>query len=337
MTKKKNVTAGKASKVKAETGDGKQFAENGDGRPETGDGKPETEDEVLDKGNVSQENEKISESMEEISMRPAVVSESDEIVAQKESALKALSVIEAIGHTVVKPVPVISVLMAAKDTPEEWLGKAISSIVDQDFGRDNFEIILVDDGSKDELAAVIREMCDAHGIILIRHDVNKGCAASLNDGLAMCRGKYVAHMDSDDIAEPNWLKGMHAYMESHPEAVVAGCQLQFFGAGDRVTHHPEKVTAKDVLAFKAQYYWAINHPGAFMRRDQIVSIGGYGAVPIGLAEDFNLWCNVLKHFGALYNNPQVLMNYRYVNKPERYNPKWFEFLEHAKAGLKFYV
>jgi len=236
----------------------------------------------------------------------------------------------------VKQQPLISVLMTVKDTPEEWLQTALNSVLSQNF-EGVVEVVLVDNGSKLELAEKIAALCQENDIkLVVCNEV--GRANALNAGLELCRGVYVAKMDSDDIAEENWLRDMFEFMLMTPDAVVAGCQIRFFGEQNgRVTKHPLRQVAKDVLAYGPGYYWVTNHPGVFLKREEIIALGGYGRFDESkeeISEDFYLWCKVLKAGYAIYTNPSVLMNYRYSSKPERYSKRWYSFLEEQKNSLK---
>ena len=234
--------------------------------------------------------------------------------------------------------PVVSVLITVKNTEKEWLEKALHSVLSQDF-EEKFEIILVDDASKEEYSAWLEALVFGNEkITLLRKSVSIGRGPALNEGIALCTGEFIGKMDSDDIAEPNWLREMVAFMREHKDAVVAGCQIKFFGEQvGRVTTHPLMQTSKNILNYPKNYFWVINHPGCMFRTEALVELGGYGEFTEyaeEVSEDFDLWCRILKAGHSIYTNQKVLVNYRYVSKPERYSKVWYEFLEARKAGLK---
>lgn len=234
--------------------------------------------------------------------------------------------------------PMVSVLITVKNTEKEWLEKALHSVLSQDF-EEEFEIVLVDDASEEEYSAWLEALVFGNEkITLLRKSVSTGRGPALNEGVALCTGEFIGKMDSDDIAEPNWLREMVAFMREHEDAVVAGCQIKFFGEQvGRVTNHPLMQTSKNVLNYPKNYFWVINHPGCMFRTEALVELGGYGEFTEyaeEVSEDFDLWCRILKAGHPIYTNQKVLMNYRYVSKPERYSKVWYEFLEGRKAGLK---
>lgn len=101
----------------------------------------------------------------------------------------------------------------------ELLGRAIRSVFAQTFS--DFELIVVDDGSTDNLARAL-EQCRDPRRRLLRHDRNRGVAAARNSGVHDARGAYVAFLDSDDEWLPEMLARQHARLEaSRPERSLA--------------------------------------------------------------------------------------------------------------------
>ena len=66
-------------------------------------------------------------------------------------------------------------------------------------------------------------------IILLQNDSKLGISASMNRGLALAQGKYIARMDADDISLPNRLEKQFRYMEEHPSIVMCGVRVEIFG------------------------------------------------------------------------------------------------------------
>src|SRR5450432_2078787 len=91
--------------------------------------------------------------------------------------------------------PEISVILPAYNT-EAYLGKAIQSLLDQSF-RD-FELLIINDGSTDKTEDIIRSFSDPR-IVYIKNEQNYGLIDTLNKGIDISRGKYIARMDGDDI------------------------------------------------------------------------------------------------------------------------------------------
>ena len=94
--------------------------------------------------------------------------------------------------------PKVSVLMPAYNS-EKYIAEAIESILNQTFS--DFEFIIINDGSTDKTAEIVNGYARADKRIkFINNKKNQGLIAVLNQGLDLCRGEYIARMDSDDIA-----------------------------------------------------------------------------------------------------------------------------------------
>jgi glycosyltransferase involved in cell wall biosynthesis len=94
------------------------------------------------------------------------------------------------------------------------IGKAIRSALRQAY--DDFEILVVDDGSTDNTSQVVQSFSD-HRIRLLRHDSNRGVGAACNTGIAAAQGEYVAWLDSDDAWRPQKLERQVQFLSQHPE------------------------------------------------------------------------------------------------------------------------
>lgn len=113
------------------------------------------------------------------------------------------------------------------------IGAAIDSILAQDGLRTALEIIVVDDGSDDDLAEALQRF--AGRIRVIRHDRNYGAAAARNTGVAAANGEYLAFLDSDDVWLPKKLAAQIAFMEEGEHAAsCTACLLARPGAVDVV-------------------------------------------------------------------------------------------------------
>lgn len=100
--------------------------------------------------------------------------------------------------------------------------KAINSILDQSY--QNFEIIVVDDGSKDNSIEVIKSLTD-NRIKIIKHTTNQGQNAALNTGIRASKFEYLAFLDSDDVWLPSYLQEMQQAYASNPNIAFVYCSL----------------------------------------------------------------------------------------------------------------
>lgn len=114
--------------------------------------------------------------------------------------------------------PALSVIVPVHNR-ERMIGDAIRSLLMQGFA--DFELIVVDDGSTDGSAASVRT-CDDRRVRLLRHERNRGISAARNTGLAAARGRYIAWLDSDDVARPGRLAAQIAFLENNPGIALCG-------------------------------------------------------------------------------------------------------------------
>lgn len=96
---------------------------------------------------------------------------------------------------------------------ESYLCKCVDSLLNQDLLKEEYEIILVDDGSPDCCPAICDEYAKAHDNVKVIHRKNGGLSAARNSGIKVAQGRYVQFVDSDDYLEPNVLKTLVEKME----------------------------------------------------------------------------------------------------------------------------
>jgi glycosyltransferase involved in cell wall biosynthesis len=108
---------------------------------------------------------------------------------------------------------------------EKTLKSAVNSILNQTYS--NWELILIDDGSKDKTFDIIKILGDSR-IKIVSDGLNMQLPSRLNQSIAMSSGKYFARMDGDDISYPERLQRQVAYLETHPEIDLLGTQAIIF-------------------------------------------------------------------------------------------------------------
>ncbi|MCC8358522.1 glycosyltransferase family 2 protein [Salinimicrobium sediminilitoris] len=119
---------------------------------------------------------------------------------------------------------------------EAFVGDAIQSILNQTY--QNFELIVIDDGSTDSTLEVVKSFND-HRIKILRNKSNTGVSASRNSGIKEAKGEFVAFMDSDDISAPERLWKQLRLLQQKPEIEICGSWLQFLNS-DKIIKHQEE-------------------------------------------------------------------------------------------------
>ena len=163
-----------------------------------------------------------------------------------------------------KTFPLISVLMCVYNG-EEFLLQAVESILHQTFR--NFEFVIVDDGSTDGTANILQQARrDDDRVVLVKHSQNKGIAHSLNAGLKVCRGHYIARMDADDISHPERLYCQFHALEAFRSIDILGTAVMTFGSvsqSHRIIRHPMH---PDFLHWSMFFFCPLAHPSLMLRR-----------------------------------------------------------------------
>ncbi|MBR4565112.1 MAG: glycosyltransferase family 2 protein [Paludibacteraceae bacterium] len=118
----------------------------------------------------------------------------------------------------------------------KYLRESIDSILAQTY-RD-FELLILDDYSTDDSSEIIATYTDLR-IRYICNSSNLGLADNLNKGLNLVHSEFVARMDGDDIAEPNWLQRNIEVLDSHPEIGICSSGFQFFGTRNSLVRYPQ--------------------------------------------------------------------------------------------------
>ena len=198
--------------------------------------------------------------------------------------------------------PLLSVIMPVYNG-EKYIAEAIDSILAQTFN--DFEFIIIDDGSTDGSLKVLRkyELIDTR-VLVITHE-NRGLPNALNEAIKIARGKWIARMDQDDIALPNRLLFQLAWLDE-TGADIAGCWVKRFGTYDkRIVRLPQNdETIKTELLFRSPFA----HPAVIMRKHLIEQLL-YDAL-WDKAEDYDLWVRAAESGLIMTNMPQVLLLYR---------------------------
>ena len=129
---------------------------------------------------------------------------------------------------------------------EKYLQKCIDSILAQDYF--NFELILVDDGSRDSSSGICDEYARRDSRVRVIHQKNAGVSAARNTGLDTAHGEWIAFVDSDDWVLPNYISSM--FRNSKPNALVVG-QYKYAPKDTEVytNDNPQEITLKELWFF----------------------------------------------------------------------------------------
>ncbi len=186
---------------------------------------------------------------------------------------------------------------------EKYIAEAIESILSQTFK--DFEFIIINDASTDSTESIIKTYTDPR-IRVINNEINLGISKSLNRGLNEAHGKYIARMDSDDIALPSRLQQQFDFMEQHTDIDIAGSWYECFGYRNGVIKTP---LSHDEIESTLFFYNCISHPTVIMRKETLDNFDVKYDESFLFAQDYELWCRVTDRF-KFANIPEILLKYR---------------------------
>lgn len=200
------------------------------------------------------------------------------------------------------------------------LSEAIESIQNQTF--QNWECILVDDGSIDDSSALVKTYAAKDGRLRPLRQAHRGIVGALQEGCAQARGRYIARMDADDIALPERLEKQYEYMQAHSNTALCGSHVTMFGTeiGEGRKRYEEWLNSlqnHDDIVRDLFIECPIAHPTFFLRREPFVRVGAYE--DHGWAEDYDLCMRLFldgERFGMV---AEPLLQWR--ESPERLSMK----------------
>jgi glycosyltransferase involved in cell wall biosynthesis len=199
--------------------------------------------------------------------------------------------------------PLVSVLMPAFNS-ELYVAEAIDSILNQTYS--NIELIIFDDGSKDNTRAVIEKYQDPR-VIKILSDTNYGVVRARNEMIDRARGQYIALMDADDIADPARIEKQLAILEGGNCEVCGSAQWVLDEATHQIKKSKDKFTDSDLRALLSVYCGLCN--SAMMGKAEIFKRFKYDT-SILTSEDYYLWVQMAAAGYRFINLKERLITYR---------------------------
>jgi glycosyltransferase involved in cell wall biosynthesis len=204
--------------------------------------------------------------------------------------------------------PSVSVLLPVYNGVE-YLTEAIESILGQTFS--DFELIIIDDGSTDNPSAIIERYRDRRIRLYVQE--NEGLARTLNRGIALARGMYIARQDQDDISLSTRLEKQVDFLQANPEVGMVGTWANIWigsKPGKRAHRHPED---NQLLQFELLFDNPFVHSSMMLRRSVFDCVGLYTTDKERQPpEDYELWSRVARKFNVA-NLHEVLVVYREVS------------------------
>ena len=206
--------------------------------------------------------------------------------------------------------PMISVVMSVYNA-EKYLDEAIESILNQTYK--DFEFIIINDGSKDDSLKTIRKYEQQDNRIIVISRENRGLIFSLNEGIEISSGKYIARMDADDISLPTRFEKQLQFMEKD--------NLDICGSHYYVINQTNKYLSTRIVSSNLEFNKIVlvrsvpfAHGSVMFRKAFLIDNSlFYGSTQYDKAEDYALWIKFSKHGAKISNVDDFLFKYRHLN------------------------
>lgn len=203
--------------------------------------------------------------------------------------------------------PLVSIVLPAYNC-EKFIRFTIDSLLNQTYT--NFELLIINDGSTDSSVEIIKSFSDTR-IQLINNSKNEGLIYTLNKGIELAKGKYIARIDADDICLKKRLEKQVNWLEKNANTVIVATQIEFIDEQGITMGNwdldQQKITAQQI---KNAMLWqcCIAHPTVMMRSDIIKKY----RYPYNQkhSEDYGLWLQVLSDNNIIEKIPEPLLQYR---------------------------
>jgi len=193
-----------------------------------------------------------------------------------------------------------------------YLDEAIVSILKQT--HDNFELIVINDGSTDKSLEILEKYAIQDSRIIIINRQNKGLVYSLNEGILKAKGKYIARMDADDVSDISRLESQIEYIEKHNLDICGGHYLLIDDEG-RINGLNVVPISHEMCTLSLLFKVPFAHPSVMIRKRFLDENSlEYGQSAYKIAEDLDLWLRMQKCGARFGNVDSVVLKYRMLGE-----------------------
>lgn len=222
--------------------------------------------------------------------------------------------------------PLVSICMPAYNVGPV-IGEALASVLSQTYA--NIEVIVVDDGSKDNTADVAQSIRDPR-FRYVRNETNLGGFQTMNRAIGLSTGEVVAVYHTDDVYEPTIVEKELAYLQAHPEAGAVFCLDHFIDYEGRVyggLTMPPEFSGRDTFRYEDVFPFILRRKNALIRcptfmarRTVLNEVGLFDAKTYDIVADLEMWLRIVRRYPIGILNER-LMRYRHgqAQWTSRYN------------------
>lgn len=230
----------------------------------------------------------------------------------------------------------LSVLLPVRDAAAT-LEAALRSLERQTFS--NFEIVAVDDHSRDDSLELLRRGAVRDGRLRVLENPGRGLVAALEHARAAARGALLARMDADDVSHPRRFELQAAHLAEHPELAGTGCRVRLFPRGRlrsgwvRYENWQNEIVRCDDIRRERFVESPLVHPSVMLRAAAVARVGGYRerAWP----EDYDLFLRLLEAGERLDKVPRCLFFWRHSARRASVRDRRYDLERHREMKLRF--
>ena len=232
-----------------------------------------------------------------------------------------------VGHSMT---PLISVILAVHND-ERYIEESVRSVLEQTC--EDFELILVDDGSDDGTVSLVDSLARTDSRIRLFRQRRSGLTCSLIRATAEARGLYLARQDSDDRSRSNRFAVQTNFLNTHPDIAAVGSDTVVIDQGGQrikaiVGERGTGTIRSSLLSLRSTPI----HGSVMMRRESVLAVGGY-RLAFTVSQDFDLWLRLTEHCG-LDNLSDILYEWR-LNPVGVYSTRRMEQMMFSSIALAF--
>ena len=206
--------------------------------------------------------------------------------------------------------PIVSVICAVHNG-ERFLRQSVDSILGQSFS--DFEFLLINDGSTDDTASILDAIAGQDARVRVVHQEKIGLTKSLNRGLELARGRFIARQDDDDLSWPTRLAQQVAYLDAHSNCIAVGARYVTIDGSDKVRGRSRVPLMSSKIKRALVTHNVIAHSVAMFRREEVLNAGGYDE-SCRTAQDYELWCRLAVEHDLANLKPYLLSRRKHAGR-----------------------
>jgi len=230
----------------------------------------------------------------------------------------------------------ISVLLPVRDAAAT-LPAALRSLERQTFS--DFEILAVDDHSRDGSLEVLRRHARRDGRLRVLQNPGRGLVAALEHARTEASGALLARMDADDVCHPHRLELQAAHLAQNRRLAGTGCRVRLFPRGRlrqgwlRYEQWQNQLVACDDIRRERYVESPLVHPSVMLRAEAVARAGGYR--DRDWPEDYDLWLRMLEAGERLDKVPECLLFWRHSPSRASLRDDRYALERHREMKLRF--